>query len=163
MWGEAMFERMKRELAGNVSVSSPADQEIIISTLQSLYTDEWQLATQLRAHAERLRYPQYQQRVKILSDEKQEHVQRLAKKIAELGGTVPQTTPTVKDGRNDYQRLLGDLEDEKLLVSKYLHEAYKMDDYDHDTAELLLKIRKKEKDHQATLTDILMRTDRYGI
>ena len=91
--------------------------------LRLIYIQILQLAGQIESHAELAPYPQVAAHLRRIAGEKQEIAQRLKQAIEVLPGSVPEENlQPPATGKNHWQRLVRDLEDQRRLddlLSRY--------------------------------------------
>lgn len=91
--------------------------------LRLIYVEILQLARQIESHAEFAPYPQVAARLRRIAGQKQEIAERLKRIIEVLPGSVPEENSTLPaTGKNHWQRLVRDLEDQRRLddlLSRY--------------------------------------------
>ena len=91
----------------------PDYRQRLIEVLRDEYVDEAKDVVQFEEHARRLPYPHFRERLLRIAEEEKAHVKWLKEQITALGGEIPQTTFTVKNGKNSWEGLLMDVEEEK--------------------------------------------------
>lgn len=87
------------------------------------------------------------------------HADWIAKKIDALGGTLPSVVESRSSGRNSWQYLLGDLEEERRCAAELEDDLLTMESDYPDVVELLQPIDEEDRDHRDEIRDMLMRSD----
>jgi hypothetical protein len=91
-------------------------------TLLLIYQKNAGLAGQIESHAELAPYPQVAERLRRIADEKRVLGNRLKKIIEDLHGSIREAPQSPTIGKNHWQRLIRDLEDQRKLddiVARY--------------------------------------------
>lgn len=141
----------------------PDDRPRLVEMLCQAYVDEAKDVVQLTEHARRMAYPQFRERLLRIAVEEQAHVQWLREKILALGGTVPQVTFTLRNGKNSWECLRIDVEEEKRDYATLLEQILEIEDVDPELAEGLRRIRAEERRHRAELLDMMLKSEPYAL
>jgi len=131
----------------------------LLEILRLEYVEEMQNLLQLLRHAERMRYPQFRDRLAHIAREEQAHAQWLQQRIIALGGEVPRISFFPPVGRNSWECLLMDMEEEKRCSADLERRIRSVERIDPEIAELLRRIREEEDKHSEDIMDMLMRSD----
>jgi hypothetical protein len=117
------------------------------------YATEARLARQLAQHAECLRsYPDASRRLRALAARTESYREVLAYTLERMGGQVPSTIASPRDGRSHWERLLIDRDDLTAALDEYLDSAYALEREHPELTALLLAIRaRRSLDRQAFL------------
>lgn len=141
----------------------PDDRPGLVEMLCWAYVDEAKDVMQLTEHARRMAYPQFRERLLRIAVEEQTHVQWLQEKILALGGAVPQITVPLRNGKNSWECLRIDVEEEKRDHAILLEQILEIEDVDPELAEGLRRIRTEERRHRAELLDMMLKSDPYAL
>jgi rubrerythrin len=141
----------------------PDERKKLVEILQAEYVEEAQDVAQFTRHAQRLYYPHFRDRLLRIAEEERAHVQWLREKIVVLGGEVPQITFTPKMGKNSWECLLMDLEEEKRCCGDLLERMHVAEHADPEIAEGLRRMREEEKRHREEIMDMLMKSDPHAL
>lgn len=142
----------------------PDHRQRLIEVLRDEYVDEVKDVVQFAEHARRMTYPHFRERLLRIAAEEKAHVTWLQDKILALGGEIPQTTFTVKNGKNSWESLLMDVEEEKRDCTSMLEQLYTVVEHaDPEIAEGPRRIRDDEKRHREEILDMLLRSDPYTL
>lgn len=151
--------------AGNV-YRTPGILTIVKKILEILvqeYIEEAQHVSQFAEHARQMHYPQFREKLLRIAAEEQEHAQWLREKILAVGGEIPQISFTPKTGKNSWESLLMDLEEEKRCCADLLERITRVALVNQGIAELLSRIYDDERIHREEIMDMLMRSDAYAL
>jgi rubrerythrin len=141
----------------------PDDRQKLVEILREEYVEEAQDAEQFTKHAQRMYYPQFRERLLRIAAEEQTHVQWLRGKILALGGTIPEISMTPKVGKNSWECLLMDVEEERRCCSDLLERMHVAEHADPEIAEGLRRMREDETRHREEIMDMLMKSDPYAL
>ena len=83
----------------------PDHRQRLLEVLRDEDIDEAKDVVQFEEHARRMTYPHFRERLLRIAEEEKAHVKWLQDKIQALGGEIPQTTVTVKNGKNSWESL----------------------------------------------------------
>jgi len=131
----------------------------ILSDLVAAYEDELRAAAQLRAHAERVPYPQAAATLRQLAEVEHRHAQALSEQISARGGSPNVVQPTIYEGLNHWDRMAQDyhLADDKrrryLVQAIHWHREYPKE------AELLSRIAAEDTANRRLLEDLVSKAD----
>jgi hypothetical protein len=93
-----------------------------LDILRLIYQENARLAEQIESHAELAPYPQVAQRLRRIADEKRDVGERLRKIVEDLHGSISVAGKRPATGKNHWQRLIRDLEDQRAfddLLGRY--------------------------------------------
>ena len=141
----------------------PDDRKKLLEILVQEYIEEAQHVSQFAEHARQMYYPQFREKLLRIAAEEQEHAQLLREKILAVGGEIPQISFTPKTGKNSWESLLMDLEEEKRCCADLLERITRVALVNQEIAELLRRIYDDEKKHREEIMDMLMRSDAYTL
>jgi hypothetical protein len=104
--------------------------------LVDAWHEELRLALQLRAHSERVPYPELAARLLALADRADANAATLSAEVKRLGGTLQRRDlGPLRDGHNAWERLAADAEDARNLTERYgeLARAWNVDFAESET------------------------------
>jgi rubrerythrin len=127
--------------------------------LKHHYVKESQHIDRYREHAQRMRYPQFRDRLLAIAADEAEHVKWLAEQIRLLGGRVPDVPPLPVSEKNSWQYLLDDLNEEQQCAAELIVQAQSIRDDLPQVAAVLDRINEDGKRHRDLIRDMLMRSD----
>ena len=110
-----------------------------------------------------MHYPQFRERLLRIAEEEERHAKWLRKKISALGGRTPQVSLTQTPGKNSWEYLLKDLEEEKRFVADLEDRLLKVEKINPEIAWGLRQIQEEEKHHRDEIRSMLMRSDAYAL
>lgn len=121
--------------------------------------DLLRLAEQIHAHAETAPYPHVAQRLRQIVLEKRESVKILKEKILSLQGELDYPRFNLKSGKNHWERINRDIEDQRVLESRLQEQASRLAEEAPEISDLLKRIVAAEVSHKEILMDLVMRAD----
>jgi rubrerythrin len=130
-----------------------------IDVLQLIHQRLVQLAQQLVSHAELAPYPQVTTRLRHIAREKEASADRLKKIIEKLHGTTATGTPSPAMGKNHWQRLIRDLEDQKALDDLLSRYDFMLGRQVPEVAEFLRELKTSHEAHRRALTQLIAVAD----
>jgi len=130
-----------------------------VEILRRDYHDLQRLAEQIGAHAERAPYPHVAQRLRQIAFEKQKNAAILKEKILSLGHESEGPQPIIKSGKNHWDRMVQDLEDQKTLENSFLEQAVRLADEVPEISDLLRRVVAAQLPHKEILLDLVARAD----
>jgi rubrerythrin len=145
------------------AISPEDERKRLLDGLREQYCAETYDAARLTAHARRMYYPQFRDRLLRIAAEEQVYVQWLREQIHALGEDVPEPTVTPKLGHNSWGCLLLDLEEEKRSCADLLDRIHAAVHVNPEIAEGLLRIRTNKQRHYEELQDMWMKSDPYTL
>jgi rubrerythrin len=131
----------------------------ILSDLIAAYEDELRAAAQLRAHAERVPYPQAAAALRQLADAEDRHAQALSEQIRVLGGSLRSVVPTIYEGLSHWERMAEDFRMADNKRRRYLQQAVHWEVEYPREAELLTRIAAEESANRRLLEDLASKAD----
>ncbi len=136
------------------------NRERLIQLLCAEYIREVKDFAQFQQHAEKMTYPQFRKRLLRMAEEEQSHVEWLRNKIRALGGEPPEPMLPLTAGKNSWECLLADAEDEGRDSSVTYGSIYTLaEEADLGIAEGLRRIYQDEARHRQEILDMLMKSD----
>ena len=164
---ESYLEQLKRALREGWQHFFDAlhsdHREKLLKILRDAYLEEAQDVTQFTQHAERMHYPEFREQLLRIAAQEQAHVTWLRDKILALGGEIPAVSLTPKGGKNAWQALLLDLEEEKRSYADLLEAMHMAEEAYPEIAEGLQRIREEEQQHREELLYLHMKSDPYTL
>ena len=138
---------------GNLQVSDP------IEALRRTYHELLRLAEQIRVHAERAPYPHVAARLQQIAIEKRQSANTLREKIRDIGGGWEEPRLDIKSGKNHWERMVRDLEDQRALETSIVDQALTLVADAPEISNLLRRIAAVQVPHRETLLDLVARAD----
>ncbi len=116
-----------------------------------------------RQHAQKMHYPHFRERLLRIAAAEERHAEWLRGEISALGDMPPQVSLTETTGKNTWECLLMDLEEERRCVDDSEDRLLKVEPIDPEIARGLRQIQVEEKHHRDEIRDLLMRSDAYAL
>ena len=130
-----------------------------LGILRSRYADEKQHAARFVQHAQKMQYPQFRDTLLRIAADESKHAEWIAKKINELGGSLPAVVKTSAMEKNSWQYLLEDLEEERRCAADLESDMLTIETDYPDIVELFQRIDEDERKHRDEIREMLMRSD----
>jgi len=128
------------------------------AALRTNYRDLLQLAKQIESHAERAPYPHMAEILRQIAREKKASANALKEKIPALEETeVPHLA--IRAGKNHWERMVQDLEDQKAFEENFLQLADLMAEERPEISRLLREIVSTQAPHKEKFLDLIARAD----
>jgi rubrerythrin len=150
---------LKKRWHGSRDTSRQEDRRELLKLLCETYLDEIKDVANFTWHAERMYYLHFRERLLWLVAEEQSHVRWLEEKIRALGGDLPLPAHTPVRGKNTWESLRLDLQEERKDQTELLDGLRTAEHVDREIAEGLLRLRQDERKHRAELLDMLMKSE----
>ncbi|MGH7828561.1 MAG: hypothetical protein ACREP8_00140 [Candidatus Binatia bacterium] len=130
-----------------------------VEILRLSYHDLSRLARQIDAHADRAPYPHVAERLRRIASEKRERAEALRRKMVSFGGRPDDGYLEIRMGKNHWERLGRDVDDQRRLESQFLERASLLVENAPEVAGFLQEIATAEHPHREILVDLLARAD----
>lgn len=130
-----------------------------VEILKTSYRDLYRLAEQINNHAERAPYPYMAQRLRQIAAEKRTIANALRVKISTLWETAQEPELDPISGKNHWERISRDINDQKLLETRLLEQAIRLADEAPEISELLNRTVVAQRSHIEILLDLVARAD----
>jgi len=134
------------------------DHQKLLESLREEYVEEARDVAQFTQHAGRMYYPHFRERLLRIAAEERAHVEWLREKILALGGDIPSLLSMPKSGKNSWECLLMDLDEEKRSCEALLERMHTAEPIDPEIAEGLRRMREEEKRHRQEILDMLTKS-----
>ena len=138
---------------------SPNGHRKAVELLRQRYIEESLHLSRFTQQAQKMRYPQYRDRLLRIASDEAKHVEWIAEKIRLLGGKLPQAPKISTDEKNSWQYLLADLDEEKHCADELLEQIQNIQSELPGVAEVLERIHKDGEKHREEIREMLMRSD----
>jgi len=117
-------------------------------------------AARFKAHAEKMQYPQFREKLLAIAADEAKYADLLAEQIKMIGGNLPFVPPLYEETeKTSWQYLLDDLNEEQLCSATLIEQAKEVRDELPPVAEVLERIYRDSHKHREALRDMLMRSD----
>jgi len=138
---------------------SPDGYREVLKLLQERYIEEMRHVKLYTEHAQRMRYPQFRERLLAIAADEARHAEWLAGRIGLFGGKLPSVPETAASEKNAWQDLLADLDEEKHCSAELVEIMQTVRNELPQVAEALERIYEDGIKHRAEIRDMLMRSD----
>lgn len=131
-----------------------------VEILQLSYRDLLRLARQIDAHADQAPYPHVAELLRRMASEKRQRAESLSGKIlSSLGGDTGDGDLEIRLGKNHWERVSIDIEDQRLLERQFLERASLLAEKAPEVNMLLREVVAAELPHKEIFLDLLARAD----
>ena len=130
-----------------------------VEILKADYHDLRRLAEQISNHAEKAPYPHITQRLRQIASEKRNSTSILKEKLLSLGGGLEEFPLDLKSGKNHWERMVQDLQDQKALETSFFERTMRLADEAPEISDLLRKVVDAQLPHKEALLDLVARAD----
>ncbi len=158
-----MIRQLLKRLPAALKLLSPKNENIKaldpVRTLRLSYCNLYRLAEQIDDHAEKAPYPHVTQRLKQIAMEKRKNAVVLRDKILSLEGLLDEPQPNPKSGKNHWERMVQDLQDQKALEALLTEQSFRLAEEAPEISNLLKKIATAQIPHRQILIDLIARAD----
>jgi hypothetical protein len=135
----------------------------LLGDLTTAYFEELRLAGQLRAHAERVPYPDLATVLLGLANGQDQHAALVRERVARLGGALDTSqVGAPHEGPNYWARLTHDLADLRAQGLSYLELAHRWDTEDEESAALCATLAHEESAACRVIGDMIARSDPHA-
>src|SRR4051812_43023825 len=155
----ALSEWLRSTALRFIDTARQEDLHTLITILRETYLETVKVVTYFTHHAEHMYYPQFRQRLQEIVAEEQGHIHWLRETIRALGGELPTSTAAAKHGKNNWENLRLDLEEEKKDYDELLQGVLKAEHLDPAIAEELRHIRGEERRHREELLELFTKSE----
>ncbi len=135
------------------------DERTTRTVLADDYRELARLANQLKLHAEKAPYPFVGERLLQMAAEKDKSIALLFEGIEQLGARVAKFDASIPSGRNHWERMHQDVEDQKRVEARLTEDVSYLALEAPEYSQLLRQLVEVERRHKATLLDLLARAD----
>ncbi len=129
------------------------------TVLADNYRELARLANQLKLHAEKAPYPFVAERLRQMAAEKEKSIGLLFENIEQLGARVAKFDSSIPSGRNHWERMHQDVEDQKRVAARLTDDVSYLALEAPEHSQLLRQLVEVERRHKAALLDLLARAD----
>lgn len=130
-----------------------------VAVLQLVHQRILQLANQIESHAELAPYPQVTERLRQIADEKRDSGKRLKEIIENLHGSIREASQLSATGKNHWQRLIRDLEDQRALDDLLSRYQFTLTRQVPAVAAFLRELEQMHTAHTRSLTQLIAVAD----
>jgi rubrerythrin len=130
-----------------------------IDVLLAVYQRMSRLAAQIESHAELAPYPHVAERLHQIAREEHEIANRLKRIVGTLHGSIRERSLPPATGKNHWQRLIRDLEDQRDVDNILAQYEFTLIPQIPDTADLLHQIKSTHSLHRLSLQELIAVAD----
>jgi hypothetical protein len=130
-----------------------------VDMLQLIYQRISQLAKQIGSHAQLAPYPQVADRLRQIAEDKQGMANRLKKIIESRHGSIAEETDSAASGKNHWQRLIRDLEDQNALDDLLFRYEFMLTREVPEVTDFLQELKATHETHRRSLTQLIAVAD----
>ncbi len=130
-----------------------------MDVLQLIHQRILQLAQQIESHAALAPYPQVGERLRQIADEKRDIGKRLKNIIETLQGSIKEGSQRSAPGKNHWQRLIRDLEDQKALDDLVARYEFTLARQAPEVAVFLRELKRIHEAHSRSLIQLIAVAD----
>jgi rubrerythrin len=130
-----------------------------VDVLQLMHQRIVQLARQIESHAELAPYPQVAEILRQIADEKRNSGRRLKEIIEKLHGSIKEGSQRSHTGKNHWQRLIRDLEEQKALDDLLFRYEFTLTRQAPELAAFLRDLKRIHEKHSRSLTQLIAVAD----
>jgi rubrerythrin len=154
-----LFKRLEEFLLPERGADDGARYLEPVNVLQLIHQRILQLAQQIESHAELAPYPQVAERLRQIADDKRDIGNRLKKIIEKLHGSIKERSQRPATGKNHWQRLIRDLEDQKALDDLLSRYEFTLTRQAPEIAAFLRELKSIQERHSRSLTQLIAVAD----
>ena len=141
---------------------APDESPNAVDFLRRRYVEEMQRIERFKQHAEKMHYPQYQEKLLRMATEKSKHAERIGEKIVALGGRLPDVGERRSTDENSWQSLSMALDEENRSADRLPEQLRSIESGHPDIAKFLQQISREQENHRGEIRDMLMRSDPFA-
>ena len=150
---------LRNVLLGEIGNDVDLDITSSIDVLVSVHQRVSKLAAQIRSHADNAPYPQIADELRRMAAEKQEDADELKKRMEIHGARTRQQTNLSVSGKNHWERMTGDLRDQKSLDDFLQQQEARLAAEEPEIAHLMAQLQARQVQHRKTLTTLVAVAD----
>ena len=154
-----LFKKLEELLLPERQTNNGARYLEPVDALRLIYQRIFQLAQQIESHAETAPYPQVAERLRRIANEKWNSGNRLKQIIEKLHGSIPEQLQFSGTGKNHWQRLIRDLEDQKELDDLLSRYEFALSRQLPEITDFLQGLKTMDDSHRQSLTQLIAVAD----
>jgi len=154
-----LFKKLEELLLPERTTDNGAGALEPVDAVQLIHERNSQLAQQIESHAQLAPYPQVAERLRRIAGEKRATGNRLKDIIEHLHGSISERTQAVATGKNHWQRLIRDLEDQKALDDLLSRYEFIVTRQVPEVADFLQELKTIHEAHRRSLTQLIAVAD----
>lgn len=130
-----------------------------VEILNVCYQALCQLAEQIQDHAEKAPYSYVAERLRTIATQERSLAELLKEEILRLGGWPRPSQFVPKPGKNHWERVTIDIEDQRNVEGRFIEYAALLMDEAPEVSDLLQRIVAQQAAHKQSLLDLVARAD----
>ena len=134
-----------------------------VDVLRQRYIEEMQQADRFKGYAEKMHYPQFNEKLRAIANEKRRHAEQIAEKLVALGCKLPAVPENTSSNENSWRQLLNALDEEYRSADDLVDQLRGILSDRPDITELLQQISQEQKKHRDEIREMLMRSDPFAL
>ena len=154
-----LFKKLEELLLPERQTNNGARYLEPVDALRLIHQRISQLAQQIESHAETAPYPQVAERLRRIANEKWDSGNRLKQIIEKLHGSIPEQLQFSATGKNHWQRLIRDLEDQKELDDLLSRYEFALSRQLPEITDFLQELKTMDDAHRQSLTQLIAVAD----
>jgi hypothetical protein len=154
-----LFKKLEEFLLPEREADDGARYREPVEVLQIIHQRILQLAKQIESHAELAPYPQVTERLRQIANEKRDSGNRVKEIIENLHGSIREGSQLSTTGKNHWQRLIRDLEDQRALDDLLFRYEFSLTRQVPDVAVFLRDLKRIDETHSRSLTQLIAVAD----
>jgi len=154
-----LFKKLEELLLPERQTDDGARYQEPVDVFRSIHQRISQLAQQIESHAELAPYPQVAERLRRIAGEKRDIGNGLKKIIENLHGSITEGTQHSATGKNHWQRLIRDLEDQRALDDLLSRYEFIVTRQVPEVAGFLRELKTTDEAHRRSLTQLIAVAD----
>lgn len=153
------FKKLEELLLPERMTENGARYREPVDVLQLIHQRISQLAQQIESHAALAPYPQVAERLRLIASEKRAIGNRLKEIIENVHGSITEVSQPSATGKNHWQRLIRDLEDQKALDDLLFRYESTLTRQVPESAGFLRELKTILEMHRRSLTQLMAVAD----
>ncbi len=154
-----MLKKFFSILGVDTGEEEPVKPKIPLEILNASYQGLCRLAEQIDDHAQKAPYSFVTQRLKSIAAEKRSIAGQLKEAILKLNDRPEEPKFEIGEGRNHWERIANDIEDQRTLDNQFLEYAVLLGEEAPEISGLLEKVVSQQAHHRDSLLDLIARAD----
>ena len=154
-----LFQKLEELLLPERTSNDGARHLEPMDVLQLIYQRISRLAKQIESNAELAPYPQVAERLRRIASEKRDIANRLREAIPSVQGPIRDGSQGSATGKNHWQRLIRDLEDQKALDDLLSRYEFTLTRQVPEVADLVQELKRIHETHRRSLTQLIAVAD----
>lgn len=153
-----LLTKLRAKLKFRSTENGRSESVDLATELRTSYRDLLRLAEQIESHAEKAPYPHVAEILRQIAREKNASANTLKEKVAALQ-QMESPHAAIKAGKNHWERMVQDLEDQKACEENFLQLAGLIAEEHPEISHLLREIVSAQAPHKEKLLDLVARAD----